>query len=325
MPAASTPPPRPVGAESAPSAPRAGASRLVWVKVAITLALMAFLSTKLDLAGLDDKLQSASVSLIVLAIIIVSAEVPIVALRWRLIARRTGSEMSLKLALQLTWAGLFFGQVLPASIGGDVVRGVLAARNGLTWQTVVSSLVVDRLIALLAAVVLIAASLPFLQADADAALRLTAMISMIAVLALPVGLFVDRLPLPDSLRRHPLVSQGLHLMARMRQALFSRAGFMAMALSLLVHAMTIVAVVALANSLGFSDVWVACAIVTPIALVAAAVPISVNGWGVREGVMVAGFALFGIAQPDAFLVSVFLGLAVVVSALPGGWSWLILR
>jgi hypothetical protein len=71
--------------------------------------------------------------------------------------------------------------------------------------------------------------------------------------------------------------------------------------------------------------WLPSAVVVPVALVAAAIPISVNGWGVREGVMVAGFALFGIAQPEAFLISVLLGLAVVVSALPGGLAWLALK
>jgi len=89
--------------------------------------------------------------------------------------------------------------------------------------------------------------------------------------------------------------------------------------------MTIVAVTAIAASLGVGDVISASAIVVPVALVAAAMPVSVNGWGVREGVMVAGFAVFGVAQTDAFLISVLLGFSVVLSAMPGGLTWLNLR
>jgi uncharacterized protein (TIRG00374 family) len=242
-----------------------------------------------------------------------------------LIARQAGARMSFRLALQLTWAGLFFGQVLPASIGGDVVRGVLAARNGLAWPPVVSSLVVDRLIALLAAVIMIAVALPFLQADADSQLRLTGQLSIAVVLILIAGLFADRFPIPRVVRVHALVAKVIELIQTMRAALLSRVGALAVGISVLVHIMTIAAVACIAVGLGVPNPLLACAIVTPIALVAAAVPISVNGWGVREGVMVAGFAVFGIVEADAFLISVLLGLSVVVSALPGGLSWLTLR
>jgi glycosyltransferase 2 family protein len=325
MSSVSAPPPdHLIHAEAVPQTP-SRAWRFLVLKLIVTVALLTYLFTKVDARDFSAKFSTIAIMPVALAVLIVVAEIPLVAARWMLIARQAGARMSFRLALQLTWTGLFFGQVLPASIGGDVVRGVLAARNGLAWPPVVSSLVVDRLIALLAAVMMIAIALLFLQAEADSQLRSTGQLSIAVVLILIAGLFADRFPIPRVVRVHALVAKVIGLIQTMRAALLSRVGALAVGISMLVHVMTIAAVASIAVGLGVPNALLACAIVTPIALVAAAVPISVNGWGVREGVMVAGFAVFGIVEADAFLISVLLGLSVVVSSLPGGLSWLTLR
>ncbi|MBL8644815.1 MAG: flippase-like domain-containing protein [Rhodospirillaceae bacterium] len=318
-------PPGASPANAAVPPPRAGRKRLLLIKGVITLALLVFLTDKLDTADLLARLKEAAPVFLFIAIVIVTLEVPLAAYRWMLLAQRTGAPMTFALALQLSFAGLFFGQVLPASIGGDVVRGVLAYRNGVDWQPLISSLVLDRIIALLAAVVLILAALPWLVGGTLGALMWTAGASALLVGVLIAGLFVDLLPLPRRLKDSKLGGAVLGLIALARRSLASGAGAGALTISILIHLMTIGAVVALGASLGLGHILLPSMLVVPTALIAAAVPVSLNGWGVREGVMVAGFALFGIAEADAFLVSVLLGFSVVLSALPGGFTWLTLK
>lgn len=322
MTTAPVPPPLDASAGAALSGPNA---RLLALKAAVTVALLAYLLSKLDLADLGLKLRAAAPWPVVLAVLIVTAEIPLTAARWMWLARRAGAQMTYGLALKLTWSGLFFGQVLPASIGGDVVRGWLGARNGLDWKPVVSSLVLDRVIALLAAVAMILCALPWIAGDAAGSVRLTAQVSVVVVLGLLLGLFADRLPVPAALARSKTIDVVRTLIMQTRQSLFSTSGAAALSLSLVIHAMTVVAVTALASGLGVEDALLPSVVIVPVALVAAAIPVSMNGWGVREGVMVAGFALFGVAQPEAFLISVLLGLSVVISALPGGLAWLALK
>jgi uncharacterized membrane protein YbhN (UPF0104 family) len=62
-------------------------------------------------------------------------------------------------------------------------------------------------------------------------------------------------------------------------------------------------------------------IVQPIFLVAA-LPISIAGWGVREGGMVFGLGLLGVASGDAALISVAYGLMGVAIGLFGARVWL---
>jgi uncharacterized membrane protein YbhN (UPF0104 family) len=105
----------------------------------------------------------------------------------------------------------------------------------------------------------------------------------------------------------------------------SRSGVLALALSLIIHLSTVVVVVLLARGLGVGLSPLAAFVIVPVAILAAALPISLNGWGVREGVMVAGLALFGISSGDALLISVLLGFGVILSVLPGSLTWLALR
>ncbi|MDE3061078.1 MAG: flippase-like domain-containing protein, partial [Pseudomonadota bacterium] len=57
-------------------------------------------------------------------------------------------------------------------------------------------------------------------------------------------------------------------------------------------------------------------------ILAAMLPISVGGWGVREASMVAMLALAGVPHGIALIVSVQLGLLVALAASPGGLLWL---
>lgn len=301
--------------------------RLVLLKGVLTLGLLVVLGLRLDWTDLATRLGGASPWGFITALVLVTAAVPLWAVRWRLLAARAGATLSFGLALQLNFAGLFFGQVLPASVGGDVVRAWLARRAGLDWPPVISSVVLDRIVALAAAVILIVCSAPWLLDRGAGALAWTALLAVAIVVALVAGLFVDCLPWPARFVSWRAVAAIFELVRRARAAFVSPAGLAALAISVLIHLTTVAAVVALGVSLGLdaSTMLTPSLLVVPTALVAAAVPVSLNGWGVREGVMVAGFALFGIAEGDAFLVSVLLGLAVVGSALPGGLTWLMLR
>jgi len=53
-------------------------------------------------------------------------------------------------------------------------------------------------------------------------------------------------------------------------------------------------------------------------LLIAMVPISVGGWGLREGGMVISLAVFGIGTTDAATLSVVFGLLQLVVGLAGG-------
>lgn len=298
------------------------------VKLAVSVALLIVLGQKLEWQPIKARLIEASLLPLAVALVLIVITIFWAALRWRLLVRHGEARMPVALALRLTFTGMFVGQVLPATIGGDVVRGLLACRSGLAWPAVVAGVVLDRVTALLASVLLIVAGLPWLAARATgggAPLVWVALGSIALIAVLTGGLYADKLPLPQSVARHQWIATALSLMRQIRQGLLSRPGALALALSLLIHLTTVVVVVLTGHALHIAIPLEAGLLVVPLAILAAAVPISLNGWGIREGVMVAGFALFGISSADALLVSVLLGFGIIIAVLPGSFTWLSLK
>ena len=295
------------------------------VKVAVSVALLAYLGSRLEWTTVSARLSSAEPSPLIAALALLIGAVFMAAFRWRLLVQHAEARIPMIVAVQLTFAGLFFGQALPATVGGDVVRGILACRRGLPWRAVVSGIVLDRIAALLGSVALILAGLPWLAAvagDGNAPLAWAAFASVgLAGIVLCV-LCADLVPLPARLSRHRWIAGGLRLSKDVRYGLMSRSGAAALVLSVAIHLTTVAIVLLIGSGLGVPIAVTAALVVVPLAILAAAVPISLNGWGVREGVIVAGFALFGISSGDAFLISVLLGFGVILSVLPGCLTWL---
>jgi uncharacterized membrane protein YbhN (UPF0104 family) len=62
-------------------------------------------------------------------------------------------------------------------------------------------------------------------------------------------------------------------------------------------------------------------LVLPVMLIAV-VPISIAGWGVREGAMIAAFAYAGLSQSDGLIVSLLYGAGNLVLGVAGGLVWI---
>ena len=87
--------------------------------------------------------------------------------------------------------------------------------------------------------------------------------------------------------------------------------------------MTVAETFALARALGVAVDFLDCLVLVPPVILVSTLPISLAGWGVREGAMVAAFGLIGIAAYQALGVSVAFGLVAIVVGVPGGVVWLL--
>ena len=65
-----------------------------------------------------------------------------------------------------------------------------------------------------------------------------------------------------------------------------------------------------------------CFVLIPPVILITTIPISIAGWGVREGAMVAVLAYAGISEGDAFILSLLLGISILIASLPGGLIWI---
>ena len=82
--------------------------------------------------------------------------------RWHTLLAASDEKIEAKTSLKLTFSGLFASNVLPTTIGGDVLRLAGAVRAGLSVALSTASLVVDRLVGMTGMVLALPFALKFL-------------------------------------------------------------------------------------------------------------------------------------------------------------------
>ncbi len=291
-----------------------------FLKVAVSLGLIAWLAARIDLSPLAARFVAADPAWIVAALVAFACQLVVAALRWARIQQAIGATLATRDAVELALIGQFFSQTLPSAIGGDAVRAALAARRGLPIARAASGVLVDRGTALVVLVALIGVCLPLTASLApDPVLP--------AVLAALVAGTAAGLALVLLAHRHVLARLAPGRVVTFVTAFASdlRAALVRpdiVALAVAVHLGVILTMWLLARALAVPADFAACLVLVPPIVLLTTLPVSLAGWGVREGAAVAGFALVGVDAADALALSVAFGLVQIAAGLPGLLIWL---
>jgi len=238
---------------------------------------------------------------------------------WRLLAL-AGCATSWFNAFRLTYIGFCFNLVMPGLTGGDVVKGVIAAKEnpGRRAEGVVS-VVVDRVIGL-AALAILAVVVILLSGERFALLR-TPMLLLLGTTVAGAALYanrslrrkiglsalVDRLPLGDKLRS----------LDRAALLYLKHPGEVGLAflLSFANHLVVCVGVFVLAWGIGVDTERAGVTeflVLAPVANIISAIPLAPGGWGVGEFAYRELFAMIGLSGALGVAVSVTFRLCMVV-------------
>jgi uncharacterized membrane protein YbhN (UPF0104 family) len=280
------------------------------LKGAVTVAVLWYLAGRADWTGFGTKLAAAEPDWLLGALTAKFLSVGLASERWRQSVAAAGGRIGMVASLRTTTVGLFFGQALPGAIGGDIARGWLTYRvTGSAAMTVIAFMI-DRLLALAACLLLVLVGLSHLDGTVfRIALASIGGLILIGLAFLYVGRLTARLP--KALRRYE------QELGRLRQATASPAARIGFLQAVAVHLCTLAAAYACARALHLPLGLSAMFAVVPAAILASALPVSINGWGPREGAFVAGLAQFGVGPAEAIAISVTLGLMDLLTAVPG--------
>ena len=301
-------------------------------RLTVSVALIAIVVSLVDLRVLATNLARIQLPWLVLAAALIWSTTFVSAWRWSIVIRSFGPQRERSPSYWhlwlLYWIGQFFNQLLPSGLGGDGMRMWLVRRAGLPTGSAITSVLVDRVVALTAIVLLVAATLPFAfggPGQDTAPLWLWGVVFSCSLGIAVVAGFAGA-PLPDRISGNPLV-RALRRLSTDLWKVMSRPGYLLATLgaSIVVQVIGSFAVYSIAQSLGVRLELLQCVALMPVVVLATAVPISIAGWGVREVAMVAVLASVGVAREDALLISVLYGGLAVATSLPGGVLWLLER
>lgn len=296
------------------------------VKLGVSLGLLALLVSTVDTAALWAVVARSSIWVlagVVLSLIALSLPQ---AWRWQMVLKSQGHHLPFLRMWSMNMAAHFFNQTLPSSIGGDAIRMFEGSRAGLPPRASVNSVLVDRFCGLVGLITVATAGQPFLvRLIDDPVARLYMALVVAGGFATAMLLVAAGLRLPGRLKwrriRH-LAAFFEDLGALVRQP---RRWLPVLAISVFVQLSLPVLVYALATSAEIDLSFGACLAVVPSVILLTVVPISVGGWGVREGAMVVGLGFVGVAASDALAVSLLFGASAIAAGIPGAAFWLVLR
>jgi hypothetical protein len=263
-----------------------------------------------------------------LALVVYLLTQAISAVRWSVLARPLDIETPLNDLLKYYLIGMFFNLFAPGTVGGDVSRIFYLVRDedahakgrAVPTMRAAMSVLMDRAIGMIVLVWLGAAGLLlFPEYAVPPTVRSITLLLAAGFVGAALLLPLLRRVLPED--SHPLVVKiRLGLRSYRTQ---SRALMVAILVSLVVHLIQAWMHLVIGRALGLDLPYSFCIIVYPLVGTFAAIPVSLNGLGLREGGYIYLLAVIGIGTEHAIAFGLLLFLIVALDSLIGGIIFLL--
>jgi uncharacterized protein (TIRG00374 family) len=303
---------------------------LLSAKVGVSLALLAYLFVTTDLAALLRRVRTGDTLLLALAVLLYVAMLGVSAWRWRLLLDAQGFPVPLRRLTSSYLVASFFNNFLPSNIGGDVIRVRDSSRlAGATTGLSLAVVAVDRILGFgalyvlaVAAFILGGASVRHLAGARVVLLGLFLVFSALAyVFFLPgratrLMAWTGLLKAEFARRQFETVQAAVHVY-RERMGAVSTA-FLA---SLALQGLVVMYFYSIAHALKIALPLSACFLMVPLCTLLQAVPVSFNGWGLRESLYSLYFAQVGLSRESALAFSLVGAGLIVLLSLSGAVVW----
>jgi hypothetical protein len=302
------------------------------LKIVVSLGLIAIVLYRVDLAKVAAQLASANLWFILAALALYELAIVVNGIKWQILLRAQGVKVPFGPVLQFLFTGFFFNNFLPANVGGDVIRGYGLARYTDRTADAAVSVVVDRIVGLIAYMSTAAvAAIVAVNVTGQRALKQMEWVAIVAVLAL-AGVFAILL----SRRLRALISRlfcwrwlapAAPFWGRVSSA-FDAYRFrqdalaLAFGVALIGIACTTTVVWCLSQAMGGLMPLGEIFLFNPLIALVLMIPISIGGIGVSQTAYPFFFGLVGVPAVHALAVSLLMQAVAFIGSLPGGFFWL---
>jgi uncharacterized membrane protein YbhN (UPF0104 family) len=313
--------------------PRPSRSRTIAIgvlKAIVSIGLLALLLSRVDVARLWSYARNASNAWLAGALGLYFLMVLASAWRWGLLLRAQRVFLPFATLTSSFLVATFFNNFLPSNIGGDVVRVTDTAKPAGSKPLSSTFVLFDRAIGLLALALMAASGATMMHRMAVGPVGpgvLWAGFGLGAMIATPALLMPEtmtKLLQPLRVFHQEWVDRRIakltDTLTRFRETPSALAGCFAGAV--VVQGVLVLFYVAIARSMaipiGFSEL----AVIVPVSFIVQMLPVSMNGFGVREATFGFYFTRLGLPLESALLVS-FMGAALILLfSLSGGIIYL---
>lgn len=286
---------------------------MLWIKLLLSALLLGYLFWTLDLTAIMELLKGTQWKFVAAASLCLIIGQIFSAIRWAWLARGLGLTVQTGRKIQLYFLGMFLSLFLPSIIGGDVARGYLLARGRehAGWPAA-ASVILERLNGVVGLALVISFCMFFLDIP-----QLWVWLWNVGVLFGVIVLLTTKLWWPklqasgwqgklSGWKSLPITSSG-----------FVNAWWRSLPISLLFQILVVQAHVFLGMAVGLELSWFVYGFMVCLIALASALPISFNGFGIREAGYVGIALYFGATSEAAGAMAALWVVVLLIAAMPG--------
>ena len=291
------------------------------LKVSITGLLLFIIFRSIHPEEVVDAVKAVSPVYLSAALLAQLACLSTAAYRWRLIVGRLGFTAPFTFYLRTYFKGAFFNQGLPTSIGGDGVRIYDCAQVTGSAEDAFFGVFIDRIIGLAGLLLLNIGALLLNHTLLPHHIYFPLLLILVALTGCLLLLFF--------LRKFSFFTVGKYLgfLGRLSESYFQVYSSLPaltgqLGLSVLIHLFSMGTFFSLGQGVGLDFSAQVYLVMVPPVILLTLLPVSLAGWGLREGAMVAFFLLIGAEKFKVVTLSLLYGFTAALASLPGLVVWL---
>ena len=296
------------------------------LKTIVSLGLLAVLFSRVDVSRLWSITRQASIGWLATALVLYFAMVLTSAVRWGVLLRAQHVRLTFAYLTKSFLVATFFNNFLPSNIGGDVIRIADTAKAAGSKTLATTVVLIDRGLGVLGLALMAATGASMMQRMAVGPVGpriLWAGFGLGTIIATPALLMpetVTKLLQPLRVFHQEWVDARIekltYALTRFKETPAALATCFSGAIA--VQGLLVLFYVAIARSMSIPVGFAELAVIVPVSFIVQMIPLSVNGFGVREATFGFYFTRLGLPLDAALAVS-FVGAAMIVLfSLSGG-------
>ena len=276
----------------------------------LSLVLLIWLLLRQDWSAIFGAMRTLSPWILLASIGLLLLRHSMNTFRWLALVRSQNIQLSLRRAFQLVFSGLFISNFLPSMVGGDVVRIAGILQESENRVAAAASVIVDRFVGLVGMMFMLPFSLPLLGSILESG-------------SFAIGFLGFTPP-----KLKAVINQWTRRFAEALQLWLQQplSLFLALSASLIGVFSNLVGIWILAGGLGMDVSLVDVAGVTVLTYFLTIVPVSINGYGIRELAIVGLYTQAGSTPEQASALALITRAYFLLVSLPGAaWAGKVIR
>lgn len=295
-----------------------------YARLVISLCLVVVLLTSIDVSKLGRSITHKGWFYLAIIVLVVNLDRILMSYKWNILLRAKGIVFSFFDVVKSYYVGTFWGIFLPGTVGGDVVRAYRVSGQTESTKDIVSSVILERVLGSVAGLLLTIICVALAAILAGVRWSFVIIVVLLFSTCVAVVLFSFHGRAVEWFEKRSLFERvgwmgKLARVYRSYQEYQQHRDAMVRFVfwSLVEQCVPIVCFLFTAKALNVKIPFLGAVLFVPLIVSISKLPISLDGFGIREGLYVYFLSFIGVPHSEAFLVGFLSHILGDLSVLPG--------